>query len=246
MKKYQKGLAPILVIGLVVLGLVIVGSTGYFLLNKNKQVACTMEAKICSDGSSVGRVGPNCEFATCPEVNKDEVFIQTNKWIYIGHDNFWGQPEHFPNSPDYFFPKIRIYYPEDWSFDCCTDTDGGSFHWISPPKDSTKEPADFYIGLKSISNFSCSDDAGCTENPQLKWQNIINDIPEGAKILENESFKNIEKERIFTYTYLNDNRPFKVFVVKANNGFLEINFANYDKLEPSFINQFLNKLELED
>ncbi|MFA6254908.1 MAG: DUF333 domain-containing protein [Patescibacteria group bacterium] len=28
--------------------------------------ACTMEAKICSDGSSVGRQGPNCEFAECP------------------------------------------------------------------------------------------------------------------------------------------------------------------------------------
>ncbi len=31
-------------------------------------VACTMDAKICPDGSSVGRVGPNCEFAACPDV----------------------------------------------------------------------------------------------------------------------------------------------------------------------------------
>lgn len=29
-------------------------------------VACTMEAMICPDGSSVGRQGPNCEFAACP------------------------------------------------------------------------------------------------------------------------------------------------------------------------------------
>lgn len=28
--------------------------------------ACTLEAKICPDGSSVGRTGPNCEFAVCP------------------------------------------------------------------------------------------------------------------------------------------------------------------------------------
>jgi len=27
--------------------------------------ACTMEARICPDGTSVGRVGPNCEFAHC-------------------------------------------------------------------------------------------------------------------------------------------------------------------------------------
>ncbi|PIP55521.1 MAG: hypothetical protein CO183_00815 [Candidatus Zambryskibacteria bacterium CG_4_9_14_3_um_filter_42_9] len=32
----------------------------------NGPVACTMEAKICPDGSAVGRTGPNCEFATCP------------------------------------------------------------------------------------------------------------------------------------------------------------------------------------
>lgn len=28
--------------------------------------ACTMEAKICPDGTAVGRSGPNCEFAKCP------------------------------------------------------------------------------------------------------------------------------------------------------------------------------------
>jgi len=31
--------------------------------------ACTMEAKICLDGSAVGRTGPNCEFAECPAIN---------------------------------------------------------------------------------------------------------------------------------------------------------------------------------
>ena len=31
-------------------------------------VACTEEAKVCPDGSSVGRTEPNCEFAPCPGV----------------------------------------------------------------------------------------------------------------------------------------------------------------------------------
>ncbi|TSC75831.1 MAG: hypothetical protein G01um101430_1 [Parcubacteria group bacterium Gr01-1014_30] len=31
-----------------------------------KQQACTQEAKLCPDGSYVGRTGPNCEFAECP------------------------------------------------------------------------------------------------------------------------------------------------------------------------------------
>jgi len=32
-------------------------------------IACTQEAMICPDGSAVGRVGPNCEFAPCPQAN---------------------------------------------------------------------------------------------------------------------------------------------------------------------------------
>ncbi len=31
-------------------------------------VACTMDAKMCPDGSAVGRVGPQCEFAECPSL----------------------------------------------------------------------------------------------------------------------------------------------------------------------------------
>ena len=33
-----------------------------------KPVACTQEAKQCSDGSYVSRTGPNCEFAKCPDI----------------------------------------------------------------------------------------------------------------------------------------------------------------------------------
>lgn len=30
-------------------------------------VFCTMDAKMCPDGSSVGRIPPSCEFAPCPK-----------------------------------------------------------------------------------------------------------------------------------------------------------------------------------
>jgi putative hemolysin len=36
---------------------------------ENNPQACTEEAKICPDGSAVGRTGKNCEFATCPNNN---------------------------------------------------------------------------------------------------------------------------------------------------------------------------------
>lgn len=32
----------------------------------SNQIACTQEAKLCPDGSYVGRTGPKCEFAQCP------------------------------------------------------------------------------------------------------------------------------------------------------------------------------------
>ncbi len=34
--------------------------------SSNNFVACTMDAKMCPDGSYVGRVAPSCEFASCP------------------------------------------------------------------------------------------------------------------------------------------------------------------------------------
>ena len=37
---------------------------------QNSSVACAMDAKICPDGSAVGRTDPNCEFAPCPSVDK--------------------------------------------------------------------------------------------------------------------------------------------------------------------------------
>jgi len=42
-------------------------STFKFTISNPSQTACTQEAKLCPDGSAVGRAGPNCEFAACPK-----------------------------------------------------------------------------------------------------------------------------------------------------------------------------------
>jgi benzodiazapine receptor len=36
------------------------------IMDEGRYVACTMEARLCPDGSAVGRSGPNCEFGACP------------------------------------------------------------------------------------------------------------------------------------------------------------------------------------
>ena len=68
----KKGIANILIIGIIVLILVAVGGVGYYFINQSlNKTACTMEAKICPDGTAVGRTGPNCEFAECPQANSN-------------------------------------------------------------------------------------------------------------------------------------------------------------------------------
>lgn len=82
--KFNKLLLLISVIVIIVLA-----SSGGFYLGKNsnniittpsptnsQQQGCTLEAKICPDGSSVGRSGPNCEFAPCPTVQPTTIPTQ--------------------------------------------------------------------------------------------------------------------------------------------------------------------------
>ncbi|GIK83434.1 MAG: hypothetical protein BroJett025_00560 [Patescibacteria group bacterium] len=71
---------------LIVILLILAGIATYFIANSNRpaqngdgttvptpaaspdeQVFCTLDAKQCPDGSYVGRVPPNCEFAPCPD-----------------------------------------------------------------------------------------------------------------------------------------------------------------------------------
>ena len=48
------------------------GPTEYKNPNEKEPVACTIEAKLCPDGSYVSREGPNCEFALCPTASSTE------------------------------------------------------------------------------------------------------------------------------------------------------------------------------
>jgi hypothetical protein len=38
--------------------------------------ACTQDAKVCPDGTSVGRIGPNCEFPSCPKEQGGKTVLQ--------------------------------------------------------------------------------------------------------------------------------------------------------------------------
>ncbi len=78
--------------------LIIVGIDPQLLKNQVLTRACTQEAKLCPDGSSVGRTGPKCEFAVCPTANKSgQVCIQV---ITPAKNSATGECREFPTPCD--------------------------------------------------------------------------------------------------------------------------------------------------
>jgi hypothetical protein len=45
----------------------------YFSESEEEPVFCTQDAKLCPDGSYVGRTGPKCEFSDCPAVGTRKI-----------------------------------------------------------------------------------------------------------------------------------------------------------------------------
>ena len=60
---------------------------GFLIINfsdkdyEDDNIYCTQDAKLCPDGSYVGRTGPNCEFALCPSEDDGDEFRATGTII---------------------------------------------------------------------------------------------------------------------------------------------------------------------
>lgn len=63
-----------LIAGLIAIAVAGIIIAAYFQTTRTPGAAqgCTMEAKICPDGSAVGREGPSCEFAQCPGTTTED------------------------------------------------------------------------------------------------------------------------------------------------------------------------------
>jgi len=69
---------PLIVLVVIMAGVLI----WKFFISPEEKIACTQEARLCLDGSYVGRTGPNCEFALCPHEDLIHVFTpQANEKI---------------------------------------------------------------------------------------------------------------------------------------------------------------------
>ena len=56
-----------------ILALIVIGVSGFVYRNaveyRNRPIACPLDARVCPDGTTVGRVGLACEFPACPPPN---------------------------------------------------------------------------------------------------------------------------------------------------------------------------------
>jgi hypothetical protein len=76
---------PLIIVGVILITVLLTGT--YFLGQKlNNKVACTTEAKLCPNGSSVGRAGPKCEFSPCPKTPTPTPDPTANWKTYTGAD----------------------------------------------------------------------------------------------------------------------------------------------------------------
>ncbi|MFZ1987529.1 MAG: hypothetical protein WAV21_00645 [Minisyncoccia bacterium] len=108
---YQK-----IVVGILLLVVAGIGVYRYLTTHQYtpQMVACTEEAKMCPDGSAVGRTGPNCEFAECPksEIPAWELFTDETQKISFKYPKELGTTYlHEVDWP----PKVSI---EKGSFTC--------------------------------------------------------------------------------------------------------------------------------
>jgi len=151
----KKG-SPLMIVAIILAVVAVLAVVAYvfgakFLVPKTAQVACTMEAKICPDGSSVGRVAPNCEFAACP------VAVTT--------------PDPTINWKTYTNSEIgfSLKYPQEWTLQATTSSRVVSFDTKSGA------PGEFFISylrnIPSLPQWLLDNKAGETIDTEIVGTN---------------------------------------------------------------------------
>ncbi len=87
-------------------------------------VVCTMDAKLCPDGSYVGRTGPKCEFAACPTPTTNTSTIEIpdiSTWLTVTNTAItFKYPARIPTT----YIRAEVWPPtasvDDGNFSCAT------------------------------------------------------------------------------------------------------------------------------
>ncbi len=188
----QKGFAGIIILVIV---LILVGLAGAYYFGKlpikhsdNNPKACTQEAKICPDGSSVGRSGPNCEFTPCPSVVSKTSDETTNWKTYINTKN-----------------SFSIKYPQDFSIikgpgeDAKTDQDYQNVDNISFINNSKLTTFGITIGPKTpnLTPIHCISNDDCLQKLQIDSQTVVSSTGTITRNIFGKPVKGLEEKHSF-------------------------------------------------
>lgn len=86
---------------LTIIAIFLVGGAGAYYFFENKEsnfIVCTKEARICPDGATVGRAGPNCEFTMCD--SSDGAIINFGKWDNKSLNDFIESSKNYKDNGD--------------------------------------------------------------------------------------------------------------------------------------------------
>lgn len=108
-------------------------------------IACTADAKQCADGSYVGRIGPDCTFAACP----NNVLIDVDSFedcVAAGNEVMESYPRQCINNGEHFVEEITVSDPGE-VYDCDADAmicpDGSAVGRTGPNCEFEKCPSVF-------------------------------------------------------------------------------------------------------
>lgn len=99
----QEKLSHIVAVALLIIVVQVIVFAEYFGIpdhngnSSQNRIACTDEAKVCPDGSAVGRVGPNCEFTECAKPSFAQ--IDTSTWKTYRNEEY----------------EFEVKYPSEWT-----------------------------------------------------------------------------------------------------------------------------------
>lgn len=185
-------------------------------------------------------------------IKNDESVIKSPgiaDWTLISHENFWNNQNFFKND-NYNFPNVKFYYPSNWFFKCCGDMEHASEHYIFSSEAREKNLP--YIRITNFVLRGCSNlKETCSLNEmkkitvEQKFNAIQSQVPK-EEILPKIKSKNLDAE-IFVFKNKEQNGKFsKAYLINSGDGVIEIDFINYDLLNENFIEEFLNKLSLDN